>query len=176
MNFSRQGKFLKMHSKNIYFASHEKKQRKIPIYFILLKQHIKRRIWSIGECHQGTFLQNKGTFFILKKEQGRPLNHLCLVFVFVLFFVFLIFNNFENSYSRKQLWTAASSFPQKNWWYLTIRIFAGQNISEPLNYLSFLSDGSAINLITLTAKIKVYTFFYNHLNFPSQPLVTVFVS
>ena len=56
------------------------------------------------------------------------------------------------------------------------RIFAGQNISEPLNYLSFLSDGSVINLMALRAKIKVYMFFYNQLNFPYQPLVTVFVS
>ena len=27
----------------------------------------------------------------------------------------LVFFNFENSYSTNQLWTAASSFPQKSW-------------------------------------------------------------
>ena len=51
------------------------------------------------------------------------------------------------------------------------RIFVGQNIRKPVNYSPFLSDGSAINYILLKvsrAKIKVYTFFYNQLNFSSQ--------
>ena len=40
-----------------------------------------------------------------------------------------MFNNFEkNRFSTKQLWTAASSFSQKCWWYLIKHIFVGQNI------------------------------------------------
>ena len=39
-------------------------------------------------------------------------------------------------------------------------VFVWQNISEPSNYLLFLSDGSAINLMALRANIKVYTFFF----------------
>ena len=79
--------------------------------------------------------------------------------------VFLkIFNNFENSFpSTKQLWMAASSFPEKSWRYLVKRIFVGQNIRKPVSYSPFLSDGSAIIFILLKesrAKIKVYTFFF----------------
>ena len=51
------------------------------------------------------------------------------------------------------------------------RIFVGQNIRKLVNYSPFLSDRSAINYILLKvsrAKIKVYTFFYNQLNFSSQ--------
>ena len=79
--------------------------------------------------------------------------------------VFLkIFNNFENSFpSTKQLWMAASSFPEKSWRYLVTRIFVGQNIRKPVSYSPFLSDGSAIIINFLKesrAKIKVYTFFF----------------
>ena len=76
------------------------------------------------------------------------------------FFCFLkIFNNFESNYSTKQLRKAVSSFPQKSLRYLTTRIFVGQNISEPLNCTSFLSDGSAINLMVLEIQVKsVYVF------------------
>ena len=41
-------------------------------------------------------------------------------------------------------------------------IFVGQNIREPVNYSSILSDEIAINFFpwkTLRAKIKVHTFF-----------------
>ena len=59
-------------------------------------------------------------------------------------------------------------------------MFVRQNIGEPVNYLSFLADGSAINFLlwkVLRVKIKeVYTIFYNQLDFSSQPFVTVFVS
>ena len=92
-------------------------------------------------------------------------------------YVFLkICNNFENSFpSTKQLGTAASSFPQKGWWYLMKRIVVRENIREPVIYATFLSDGSTTNLLLwkiLRAKIKVCTFFfYNQLNFSSQPQV-----
>ena len=42
-------------------------------------------------------------------------------------------------------------------------IFVGQNISELVNYTSFLSDGDSMDFLlwkVLKAKIKVYTFFY----------------
>ena len=61
-------------------------------------------------------------------------------------FFLKIFNNCENNFpSTKQLWTAASSFPQKSWWYLMKDIFVRQNIRTPWNYPPFLSDGSARN-------------------------------
>ena len=55
------------------------------------------------------------------------------------------------------------------------RIFVGQNVREPVNYLSFLPDGNAMNFLlwkVLTAKVKsVHVFFYKQLNCSFQPQV-----
>ena len=47
------------------------------------------------------------------------------------------------------------------------RIFVGQNICEPVNYLPFLPDGNAMNFLlwkVLRATVKsVHVFFYKQL-------------
>ena len=42
-----------------------------PIYFILLRQHLKWKIWSIGEYYHNTLLQSQNTFFHFGKRAGE---------------------------------------------------------------------------------------------------------
>ena len=92
-------------------------------------------------------------------------------------YVFLkICNNFENSFpSTKQLRTAASSFPQKRWWYL-IEVYCCQ---RKCTWTSNLCDifvrwkcHEFAPLEDIESQDKsVHIFFYNQLNFSSQPQV-----
>ena len=104
-----------------------------------------------------TLFQIKRQFSLQQQAKKIYLNRTSSPVFFIFFFFWKIFNNFRNSYSTKQMWTAASSFPRKKSCYCVCFIVANQNncIFIRRNYVPFFFTNHALAYVKEFKNVEI---------------------